>query len=74
MENGTNKIRNAYTPKQLEQQVEMFKNELEMAGINLEMVHSKNDLIKFIKKDPNYANSPFKMGMVAYLAQNWYEC
>ena len=40
-----------------------------MAGINLDMAHSKTDLINFIKSDPNYANSPFKMGMVAYLTQ-----
>ena len=70
LDNEAKKIRNAYTPKQLEQQIEMFKKELEMADINLEMAHSKTDLIKFIKSDPNYANSPFKMGMVAYLTQN----
>ena len=63
------KIRNAYTPKQLEQQIEMFKKDLEMADINLDMAHSKTDLINFIKKDPNYVKSPFKMGLVAYLAQ-----
>ena len=70
LDNQAKRIRNAYTPKQLEQQIEMFKKELEMADINLEMAHSKTDLIKFIKSDPNYANSPFKMGMVAYLTQN----
>ena len=70
LDNEAKKIRNAYTPKQLEQQIEMFKKELERADIDLDMAHSKNDLIKFIKEDPNYANSPFKMGMVAYLAQN----
>ena len=63
------KIRNAYTPKQLEQQIEMFKKDLEMADINLDMAHSKTDLINFIKKDPDYAKSPFKMGLVAYLTQ-----
>ena len=63
------KIRNAYTPAQLEQQIEMFKKDLEMADINLDMAHSRTDLINFIKKDPNYANSPFKMGLVAYLTQ-----
>ena len=63
------KIRNAYTPKQLEQQIEMFKKDLEMADINLDMAHSRTDLINFIKNDPNYANSPFKMGLVAYLTQ-----
>ena len=70
LDNAAKKIRNAYTPKQLEQQIEMFKKELEMADINLDMANSKTDLINFIKKDPNYANSPFKMGMVAYLTQN----
>ena len=70
LDNEAKRIRNAYTPKQLEQQIEMFKKELEMANINLDMAHSKTDLINFIKKDPNYANSPFKMGMVAYLTQN----
>lgn len=70
LDNEAKRIRNAYAPKQLEQQIEIFKKELEMAGINLEMAHSKTDLINFIKKDPNYANSPFKMGMVAYLTQN----
>lgn len=70
LDNEAKRIRNAYTPKQLEQQIEMFKKELEMADINLEMAHSKTDLIKFIKSDPDYANSPFKMGMVAYLTQN----
>ena len=63
------RIRNAYTPAQLEQQIEMFKKDLEMADINLDMAHSRTDLIDFIKKDPNYANSPFKMGLVAYLTQ-----
>ena len=63
------RIRNAYTPKQLENQIAMFEKELEMAGINLDMAHSKTDLINFIKKDPNYTNSPFKMGLVAYLTQ-----
>lgn len=63
------KIRNAYTPAQLEQQIEMFKRDLEMADINLDMAHSRTDLINFIKKDPDYAKSPFKMGLVAYLTQ-----
>lgn len=70
LDNEAKRIRNAYTPKQLELQIEMFKKELEMAGINLDMAHSRTDLINFIKKDPDYANSPFKMGMVAYLTQN----
>ena len=70
LDNEAKKIRNAYTPKQLEQQIEMFEKELEMANINLDVAHSKTDLINFIKKDPNYANNPFKMGMVAYLTQN----
>ena len=70
LDNQAKRIRNAYTPKQLEQQIEMFKKELEMADINLDMAHSRTDLINFIKSDPNYANSPFKMGMVAYLTQN----
>ena len=63
------KIRNAYTPAQLEQQIEMFKKDLEMADINLDMAHSRTDLINFIKNDPEYAKSPFKMGIVAYLTQ-----
>ena len=62
-------IRNTYTPAQLEQQIEMFKKDLEMAQINLGMAHSRTDLINFIKKDPDYAKSPFKMGLVAYLTQ-----
>lgn len=70
LDNEAKKIRNTYTPKQLEQQIEMFKKELEKAEIDLDMAHSRTDLIKFIKKDPNYANNPFKMGMVAYLTQN----
>ena len=63
------RIRNAYTPAQLEQQIEMFKKDLEMADINLDMAHSRTDLINFIKNDPEYAKSPFKMGLVAYLTQ-----
>ena len=63
------KIRNAYTPAQLEQQIEMFKKDLEMADINLDMAHSRTDLINFIKNDPEYEKSPFKMGLVAYLTQ-----
>ena len=70
LDNQAKRIRNAYKPEQLEQQIEMFEKELEMAGINLDMAHSRTDLINFIKSDPNYANSPFKMGMVAYLTQN----
>ena len=69
LDNQAKKIRNAYTPKQLEQQIEMFKKELEKAEIDLDMAHSRTDLINFIKKDPDYANNPFKMGMVAYLTQ-----
>ncbi len=64
------RIRNTYTPAQLEHQIEMFKKELEKAEIDLDMAHSRTDLINFIKKDPDYANNPFKMGMVAYLTQN----
>ena len=63
------KIRNAYTPAQLEQQIEMFKKDLEMADINLDMAHSRTDLTNFIKNDPDYAKSPFKMGLVAILTQ-----
>lgn len=70
LDNQAKRIRNAYTPKQLEQQIEMFEKELEMAGINLDVAHSRTDLINFIKSDPNYENNPFKMGMVAYLTQN----
>lgn len=70
LDNQAKRIRNAYTPKQLEQQIEMFKKELEKAEIDLDMAHSRTDLIKFIKSDPDYANNPFKMGMVAYLIQN----
>ena len=69
LDNQAKRIRNAYKPKQLEQQIEMFEKELEMAGINLDVAHSRTDLINFIKSDPNYENSPFKMGMVAYLTQ-----
>lgn len=70
LDNEAKRIINAYRPKQLEQQIEMFEKELEMAGIDLDMAHSRTDLINFIKSDPNYANNPFKMGMVAYLTQN----
>ena len=69
LDNQAKRIRNAYTPKQLENQIAMFEKDLEMAGINLDMAHSKTDLINFIKKDPDYTNSPFKMGLVAYLTQ-----
>ena len=69
LDNEAKRIRNAYTPAQLEQQIEMFKLELEKAHIDLDMAHSKTDLINFIKKDPDYAKSPFKMGLVAYLAE-----
>ena len=69
LDNQSKRIRNAYTPKQLENQIAMFEKELEKAGIDLDMAHSKTDLINFIKKDPNYTNSPFKMGLVAYLTQ-----
>lgn len=69
LDNQAKRIRNAYTPTQLENQIAMFKRDLEMADINLDMAHSKTDLINFIKKDPNYTNSPFKMGLVAYLTQ-----
>ena len=69
LDNQAKRIRNTYTPAQLEQQIEMFKRDLEMADINLDMAHSKTDLINFIKKDPDYTNSPFKMGLVAYLTQ-----
>lgn len=63
------KIRNAYTPAQLEHQIEMFKDELEMSHINLDVAHSRTDLINHIKSSKDYANSPFKMGLVAYLTQ-----
>lgn len=63
------KIRNAYTPAQLEQQIEMFKRDLEMSDIDLDMAHSRTDLINHIKSSKDYENSPFKMGLVAYLTQ-----
>ena len=69
LDNQAKRIRNAYTPAQLEQQIEMFKKDLEMADINLDMAHSRTDLINFIKNDPEYEKSPFKMGLVAYLTQ-----
>ena len=69
LDNQAKRIRNAYTPAQLEQQIEMFKRDLEMADINLDMAHSRTDLINYIKSDPDYTNSPFKMGLVAYLTQ-----
>lgn len=70
LDNQAKRIRNTYTPAQLENQIAMFEKELEMAGINLDMAHSRTDLINFIKSDPDYAKSPFKMGIVAYLTQN----
>ena len=69
LDNEAKKIRNAYTPKPLEQQIEMFKKELEMAGINISKAKNTQDIIDYIKEDPNYVNSPFKMAMVAYLSQ-----
>ena len=69
LDNQAKRIRNTYTPVQLENQIAMFKLDLEKAHIDLDMAHSKTDLINFIKKDPNYTNSPFKMGLVAYLTQ-----
>lgn len=69
LDNEAKKIINAYTPDQLERQIEMFKKDLEMADIDLDMAHSRTDLINFIKKNPDYAKSPFKMGLVAYLTQ-----
>ena len=69
LDNEAKKIRNAYTPEQLEQQIEMFKRDLEMADIDLDIAHSRTDLINFIKKYPDYAKSPFKMGLVAFLTQ-----
>ena len=69
LDNEAKRIRNTYTPAQLEQQIEMFKKDLEMADINLDMAHSRTDLINYIKSDKDYAKSPFKMGLVAYLTQ-----
>ena len=69
LDNQAKRIRNAYTPKQLEQQIEMFKKELEMAGINISKAKNTQDIIDYIKKDPNYVDSPFKMATVAYLSQ-----
>lgn len=69
LDNAAKRIRNAYKPKELEQQIEMFKRDLEIADINLDMAHSRTDLINFIKSDPDYSKSPFKMGLVAYLTQ-----
>lgn len=69
LDNEAKKIRNAYTPKQLEQQIEIFKTELEKAKIDVSKAKNTQDIIDYIKKDPNYVNSPFKMAMVAYLSQ-----
>lgn len=69
LDNQAKRIRNAYTPKQLDQQIEMFKKDLEMAGINISKAKNTQDIIDYIKEDPNYVNSPFKMAMVAYLSQ-----
>ena len=70
LDNQAKKIRNAYTPKQLDQQIEMFKKDLEMAGINISKAKNTQDIIDYIKEDSNYVDSPFKMAMVAYLSQN----
>ena len=69
LDNEAKRIRNTYTRPQLEQQIEMFKRDLEMADINLDMAHSRTDLINYIKSNKDYAKSPFKMGLVAYLTQ-----
>ena len=69
LDNEAKKIRNAYTPKQLEQQIEMFKKELEKAEIDISKAKNTQDIIDYIKKDPNYVNSPFKMATVAFLSQ-----
>ena len=69
LDNQAKKIRNAYTPKQLEQQIEMFKLELEKAGIDISKAKNTQDIIDYIKKDPNYVDSPFKMATVAFLSQ-----
>ena len=69
LDNAAKKIRNAYEPEQLKQQIEMFKLDLEKAKIDLDIAHSRTDLINYIKSDKNYAKSPFKMGLVAYLTQ-----
>lgn len=69
LDNQAKKIRNAYTPKILEQQIEMFKKELEKAKIDISKAQNTQDIIEYIKSDPNYVNSPFKMATVAYLSQ-----
>ena len=69
LDNVAKKIRNAYTPKQLEQQIEMFKKDLEIAEINISKAKNTQDIIDYIKEDPNYVNNPFKMAIVAYLSQ-----
>lgn len=69
LDNIAKKIRNAYTPKMLEQQIEMFKKELEKAEIDISKAQNTQDIIDYIKSDPNYVNSPFKMATVAYLSQ-----
>ena len=69
LDNQAKKIRNAYTPKMLENQVKMFEKELEKAGIDVSKAQNTQDIIDYIKKDPNYVDSPFKMAMVAYLSQ-----
>ena len=63
------KIRNAYTPEQLQNQIEMFKLDLEKAHIDLDIAHSRTDLINHIKSSKDYEKSPFKMGLVAILTQ-----
>lgn len=69
LDNQAKKIRNAYTPKMLENQIEMFEKELEKAGIDVSKAQNTQDIIDYIKSDPNYVNSPFKMATVAYLSQ-----
>ena len=69
LDNQAKRIRNAYTPKQLDQQIEMFKTELEKAKIDVSKAQNTQDIIDYIKEDPNYVDSPFKMAMVAYLSQ-----
>ena len=69
LDNEAKRIRNAYTPKMLENQVKMFEKELEKAGIDVSKAQNTQDIIDYIKKDPNYVDSPFKMAMVAYLSQ-----
>lgn len=62
-------IRANYTPKMLDLEIKNLENEIKKSKIDITKAENSLAIIEYIKKDPDYANNPFKMLFVGFLSQ-----